>query len=81
MRTELNTNIAHSDSVGTAVGAATAGAAGVPFAAADTVPEPALLAAVTLQLYAVPLVSPVTTMGDTAPLAVIDNAPAVHVTV
>jgi hypothetical protein len=49
------------------------------FDAADAVPVPTALVAVTLKLYAVPLVNPVTTMGDEAPVPV--RPPGAEVTV
>jgi len=47
--------------------------------AADAGPVPTLLVAVTVKVYAVPLVSPVTTIGLAVPVAVI--APGLAVTV
>ena len=56
------------------------GAAGVTvFDAADATPVPILLVAVTVKLYAVPFVRPVTVMGLLGPEAV--NPPGLDVTV
>ena len=49
------------------------------FEAADAAPVPALLVAVTVKVYAVPLVKPPTTTGEVAPLPV--NPPGLEVTV
>ena len=49
------------------------------FDAADAGPVPEAFVAVTVNVYAVPLVNPVTTIGEPAPLAVID--PGLDVTV
>ncbi len=57
----------------TAVGTpgAVAGATGVTAEeAAEAAPVPTLLVAVTVKVYAVPLVSPVTVIGEEPPLAV-----------
>ena len=59
--------------------AATTGAVGVTlFDGAEGAPVPALLVAVTVNVYAVPLVSPVTTIGDPAP--VLNTPPGLAVT-
>ena len=47
--------------------------------ALEAVPVPAELVAVTVKVYAVPLVSPVTVIGDEAPVAV--RPPGAEVTV
>ena len=47
--------------------------------AADAAPVPALLVAVTVKVYAVPLLRPLTTTGEVAPLPV--NPPGLEVTV
>jgi hypothetical protein len=49
------------------------------FDAADDVPVPTALVAVTLKVYAVPLVSPMTVMGEVVPVPV--SPPGVEVTV
>jgi hypothetical protein len=49
------------------------------FEAAEAVPVPTALVAVTLKVYAVPFVRPVTTIGEDAPVPV--NPPGVDVTV
>lgn len=58
---------------GTGVGA------GVTLAVAEAAPGPAMLVAVTEQVYGVPLTSPFTVIGDVAPAPVI--APGLHVAV
>jgi len=54
-------------------------AAGVTLTLPEAALLPALLLALTLQLYVVPLVSPVTLIGLAAALTVIDAALAVQV--
>lgn len=55
--------------------------AGVTDTDADAAPVPIAFVAVTLQLYEVPLVRPVTEMGLAVPLAVFEVPDAMHVTV
>src|SRR3954471_12366258 len=56
--------------------------AGVTLPAADAGPLPATLVAVTVQLYCVPLVRPLTTMGLAAPVFVNGDPPvATHAAV
>ena len=61
------------------VGAPGADAGVIEFDAADAAPVPALFVAVTVKVYAVPLVNPVTVMGLDVPVPV--NPPGLEVTV
>ena len=61
------------------VGAPGADAGVTEFDAADAAPVPALFVAVTVKVYAVPLVNPVTVMGLDVPVPV--NPPGLEVTV
>ena len=67
------------------VAAPIVGAPGTVYGVTVTVPDaalgPAALVATTEQVYAVPLVNPVTVSGEAGPVAVAVAAPAVHVTV
>jgi hypothetical protein len=62
-------------------GAVTVSAGVTAEEAPDAVPVPMALDAVTVKVYAVPLVSPVTVIGDDVPLAVIAVPPPAGVAV